>query len=87
VVGNNTDGELVGRNRVIYGAPMSTVEEIESAIRSLSLTELAVLRNWFQRFDAAAWDQQFEQDVVQGKLDSLADEALNELRAGRSSKL
>jgi hypothetical protein len=87
VVWNNTDGELVGRNRVIYGAPMSTVEEIESAIRSLSLSELAVLRNWFQGFDAAVWDQQFEQDVVQGKLDSLADEALNELRAGRSSKL
>jgi hypothetical protein len=66
---------------------MSTVEEIESAIQNLSLSELAVLRNWFQNFDASAWDQQFEQDVVQGKLDLLADEALNEFNAGRSSKL
>jgi hypothetical protein len=66
---------------------MSTVEEIESAIQNLSLSELAVLRNWFESVDAAAWDQQFEQDVVQGKLDSLADEALNEFNAGRSSEL
>jgi hypothetical protein len=66
---------------------MSTVEEIESAIQNLSLSELAVLRSWFESFDASAWDQQFEQDVVQGKLDSLADEALNDFNAGRSSKL
>jgi hypothetical protein len=56
---------------------MSAVEEIKSAIQSLSLSELAVLRDWFERFDASAWDQQFEQDVVQGRLDSLADEALH----------
>ncbi|MEI7775951.1 MAG: hypothetical protein WCK17_14375 [Verrucomicrobiota bacterium] len=66
---------------------MSTIEEIESAIQSLSHGELAILRNWFERFDAAAWDKQFEQDVVQGNLDSLADEALNDFNEGRSSKL
>ena len=43
---------------------MSTIEEIESAIQSLSHGEFAILRNWFERFDAAAWDKQFEQDVV-----------------------
>jgi hypothetical protein len=41
---------------------MSTIEEIESAIQSLSHEELSILRNWFERFDAAAWDKQFEQD-------------------------
>jgi hypothetical protein len=66
---------------------MSTVEEIESAIQSLSLSELAILRNWFERFDASAWDQQFEHDVALGKLDSLAAEALDELHTGRSSRL
>jgi hypothetical protein len=66
---------------------MSTVEEIESAIQNLSHSELSILRNWFARFDAGAWDKQFEQDVVQGNLDSLADEALKDFKEGRSSKL
>lgn len=66
---------------------MSTVEEIETAIQSLSRNELAVLRDWFEQFDASAWDQQFEQDVLSGRLDSLADEALRDLKEGRGSKL
>jgi hypothetical protein len=66
---------------------MSTIEEIESAIQGLSRHELAILRDWFDRFDALAWDRQFEQDVIAGRLDSLADEALNEFKEGRCSKL
>jgi hypothetical protein len=66
---------------------MSTVEEIESAIQGLSRHELAILRNWFEQFDASAWDQQFKQDAVAGRLDSLADEALNEFKSGGCSKL
>jgi hypothetical protein len=66
---------------------MSTIEEIESAIQGLSRHELAILRDWFDRFDASAWDRQFEQDVIAGRLDSLADEALNEFKEGRCSKL
>ena len=65
---------------------MRTVEEIESAIQSLSHGELAILRDWFERFDAAAWDKQFEQDVVQGKFDLLADEAFKDFSEGRRSK-
>ena len=66
---------------------MSTIEEIESAIQSLSHGELAILRDCFERFDAAAWDKQFEKDVVQCKLNLLADEALKDFNEGRSSKL
>ena len=66
---------------------MSTVEEIESAIQGLSRHELAILRNWFEQFDSSAWDQQFEQDAIARRLDSLADEALNEFKEGRCSKL
>lgn len=66
---------------------MSTVEEIESAIKNLSFSELTILRNWFDTFDASAWDQQFEHDVALGKLDSLAAEALDELHTGSSSRL
>jgi len=61
---------------------MSTVHEIEDAIRKLSEEDFIALRAWFAEFDAAAWDRQFEQDVAEGRLDSLADEALRDAREG-----
>jgi hypothetical protein len=66
---------------------MSTVDEIEDAIRKLPDKELAALRAWFAEFDAAAWDRQFERDVAAGRLDELADEALRDLREGRCTDL
>jgi hypothetical protein len=66
---------------------MSTIQEIETAVRNLSSEELSAFRTWFVEFDAAAWDRQFEQDVAAGRLDSLADEALNDLHEGRCRDL
>ena len=66
---------------------MSTVKEIESAVRKLSRDELQSFRSWFQEFDAEAWDKQFEKDVHAGRLDALADEALGDLHAGRCKEL
>jgi len=66
---------------------MSTIQEIEDAIRKLPDEELATLRAWFAEFDAASWDRQFEQDVAAGRLDALADEALVDLREGRCTDL
>ena len=66
---------------------MSTVNEIEDAIRKLPVEDLVALRAWFAEFDAAAWDRPFEQDVVEGRLEALADEALRDLRARRCSDL
>ncbi len=66
---------------------MSKVESIQQQIRELSLAELSQLRDWFAQFDAEAWDRQFEADVKAGKLDALADRALREHAAGRSTKL
>jgi hypothetical protein len=66
---------------------MSTIDEIEAAVRQLSPEELAAFRSWFAGFDAAAWDKQLEGDVAAGRLDQLADEALDDLRAGRCRDL
>ncbi len=66
---------------------MSRVENIESEIRQLSTEELTAFREWFTRFDAEAWDRQFEADVKAGKLDGLAERALRDHAAGRSTKL
>jgi len=62
---------------------MSTVKDIEAAVKSLSAEELAAFRNWFVEFDAAAWDRQIEADVHSGRLDALAAEALADLDANR----
>ncbi|MGO9271155.1 MAG: hypothetical protein ACLQOO_13020 [Terriglobia bacterium] len=62
---------------------MSTLEKIEDAVRQLSSKDLAAFRTWFAELDAAAWDSQIEEDVAAGRLDALADEALNDLREGR----
>ena len=55
---------------------MTTIIEIEKAISNLPPEELAQFRTWFEEFDAAAWDRQFEEDVVSGKLDAIADKAI-----------
>lgn len=66
---------------------MSRVEQIEGQIKELSPEELQSLRAWFAAYDAEMWDRQFEADVQSGKLDRLADDALREHEAGRSTKL
>ena len=66
---------------------MITVFEIENAVQSLSRNDLTAFRNWFLGFDAAAWDNQFEEDVLTGRLDTLADQAIRDLRDGHCTDL
>ena len=66
---------------------MGKVESIESLIQELSREELVTLRKWFATHDAEAWDRQMEADAKAGKLDALADRALRDHLAGRSTKL
>jgi hypothetical protein len=66
---------------------MTTIKSIEEAVRRLSPEELAEFRRWFAEFDAAVWDAQLEDDVRRGRLDSLADQAADDLRRGRCTDL
>ncbi len=66
---------------------MSTVHEIENAVRSLPPQDLVAFRAWFAEFDADVWDRQLEEDVAAGRLDALAEEALRDLREGRCTDL
>jgi hypothetical protein len=66
---------------------MTKVKKLEKEIQELSRQERATFRRWFNRFDAAAWDRQFEEDVEAGKLDRLAEEAISEHDAGKSREL
>ena len=64
-----------------------TINEIEQAIAELSQEELARLRQWFEEYDAKIWDDQFEKDAQSGKLDSFADKAIGDFRAGKAKEL
>lgn len=66
---------------------MSNLQEIERAVSQLSAEELADFRVWFAEFDAEKWDRQFEEDVAAGRLDNLAQRALQHLREGRCTDL
>ena len=65
---------------------MSTVLEIENAVKQLKTEDLAAFRTWFAKFDAEHWDRQFEADVKKGSLTWLREEALNDLREGRCTE-
>jgi hypothetical protein len=66
---------------------MGKIENLERQIKELSEKELSKFREWFAAFDAEAWDRQFDADVRQGKLDSLAEKALKAHAAGETNKL
>jgi len=66
---------------------MSKIEEIESAIESLSEEEYIRLRKWFSEKDWEKWDRQIEADSEAGKLDFLIREALDEKAKGRLKEL
>jgi hypothetical protein len=64
-----------------------TVEDIEKAITQLPQDQLKEFRAWYEKFDSDAWDEQIERDAAAGKLDSLADAAISDHRAGKSKEL
>ena len=61
---------------------MSTIEKIEAAILELSSEEFEQLRQWFFDLDYQRWDKKLEEDVEDGKLEALAEEAIAEYKAG-----
>ena len=61
---------------------MSKLEQIETAILTLSDQDFEALKQWFTDLDYEHWDQQIEQDIANGRLDAFAQEALAEFRAG-----
>ncbi len=66
---------------------MAAIQDIERVISNLPPDELAQFRAWFEEFDAAAWDKQFEEDARSGKLDDIAGEALADFKEGKFKEL
>lgn len=66
---------------------MGKIEHIEQQVASLAPDELASFRTWFASFDADVWDKQITADASAGRLDALADAALQEHRKGHTKLL
>jgi len=59
---------------------MTTIQEIETVVSSLPPKKLAEFRAWFEEFDAAVWDKQFEIDAAPGKLNEIAEKAIRDYK-------
>jgi hypothetical protein len=64
-----------------------TIEDIAKAVAKLPPDQLAEFRVWFEEFDAARFDRKIERDAEAGKLDTLADQAMDDFRTGRAREL
>ena len=64
-----------------------SLENLEDAILSLPSHEFERLRRWFFDLDYDRWDEQIEQDIADGKLEALAQEAIAEFEAGHCREL
>lgn len=61
---------------------MLTLKQIEAAILELDPEEFQQLLEWFFEVDYQRWDEQLEQDIADGKLEDLAQEAIADFEAG-----
>jgi len=66
---------------------MTRVQKLEQEVKQLTRDELAVFRKWFVEYDWDQWDRQIEEDVLAGRLDKLAEEALADNKAGRTKEI
>lgn len=64
-----------------------TVKDIEDAIEKLSPREFDKLTAWFEKLQAARFDDRIARDATAGKLKKLAEQARTDYRKGRARDL
>lgn len=64
-----------------------TIAELEQAVTQLTKEEFVRFREWFEEYEAQQWDEQIERDAKAGKLNKIAEQALNDYRAGKAREL
>jgi hypothetical protein len=62
---------------------MTTLLEIEAAIKQLPEGDVRQLSAWLQEYLDEMWDRQIEADLVSGKLDKLIAKAEADIAANR----
>ena len=63
---------------------MTNIIEIEEAVQSLSPQDFRVLFDWMIAKDNEIWDSKLEKDIMSGKLDFLAEDAILEFNNGQT---
>jgi hypothetical protein len=66
---------------------MTTLPEIEAAIKKLSEGDIHQLLVWLQEYLDEMWDRQIEADLASGKLDKLIARAEEDIAANRVRSL
>ena len=66
---------------------MTKLEDIEKAVAQLAPGEFARFRAWFEELQAARFDEKIKRDAESGKLDRLADAAIDDFSKGRAREL
>jgi hypothetical protein len=74
----------VASKEVPYYIGIMSIEDIEKAVASLPPDQYAQFRTWFEAFEADRFDRKIERDAQAGKLDRLADQAIDYLRKSRA---
>jgi hypothetical protein len=84
---SNPRKRFVRMTKVAYYIGIMSIEDIEKAVAGLPPDQYAEFRTWFEAFEADRFDRKIERDAQAGKLDRLADQAIDDLRKGRAREL
>lgn len=66
---------------------MSLIKQLEEAVAALEPSDYADFRAWFERLDSTRFDAAIAADVADGRLDPLAEQALEEAHRGQARDL
>ena len=66
---------------------MTMVMKIEEEIKSLPKSEFSKLKEWFLEYDSKMWDKEILRDSQMGKLDNLAQQAIEDYKNSRYKSL
>ncbi len=64
-----------------------SVEELQTAVSSMSAQELVRFTRWFDEYLAERWDRKIEADILAGRLDAAGGRADEDFDAGRCKRL
>ena len=66
---------------------MSTVAEVENALRKMPVPDARTVADWLQHYLDEQWDKQMDADIAAGRLDKLWKKAQADIAAGRVKPL
>jgi hypothetical protein len=66
---------------------MTTIAEIQEAVRALAAEDFQVFSSWFEQYEEERWDRQIERDQKSGPLRSLMERARADFETGKCRPL